>query len=146
MITPAADRQAVLILPTYDEPAADVVREWVCQALIGVPVLPRLHTALVVEELVSNARLHGRAPCVLRLVLDRTRRSLRVFVEDCEPGTRDVWPRGGGLTLVDGLSLARGVERRARGKTVWAEIALGARAAGLAMPPQPVSGEWPRHE
>ena len=38
MITPAAERQAILILPTYDEPAADVVREWVHLALVGVPV------------------------------------------------------------------------------------------------------------
>ncbi len=146
MIPPAADRQAILILPTHDEPAADAVRAWVHRALAGAPVLPGLHAALVADELVSNARRHGRTPGVLRMVLDRTRRAVRVFVEDCEPGAENVWSCGAGLALVDGLSATWGVEWRARGKTVWAEIALGARSSGLVVPPQPAPGERPRHE
>lgn len=136
MTSPLADDQAVLIIPT-DDLSEDVVRTWVGAALVGVPAVPRLRTALVVEELVSNARRHGSLPCVLRLCLDHTRRYLLVFVEDSAPDDGAVWPVRAGLTLVEGLASDWAVEARPRGKTVWAEIALGARLSGLAVPPQP---------
>jgi len=115
------------------------VRAWTAGALVGMPLVPRMRAVLVVAELVSNARRHGCLPCVLRLSLDPTRRHLLVFVEDAAPADDAVWPVGAGLSLVDGLTSDWAVESRPRGKTVWAEIALGARVSGLAIPPQPPS-------
>jgi hypothetical protein len=145
MTSPLADDQAVLIIPTDSgDLSADVVRIWVVAALAGIPMVPRLHAALVVEELVSNARRHGCLPCVLRLSLDHTRRYLLVFVEDSAPDDGGVWPIGAGLVLVEGLTADWAVEARLRGKTVWAEIALNERVPGLAVPPQPPPGAGPR--
>jgi hypothetical protein len=138
--SPLAGDQAVLIIPSGEDLSEDVVRTWVVAALVGVPMLPRLHAAVVVEELVSNACRHGRLPCVLRLSLDHTRRYLLVFVEDSAPDDGAVWPVRAGLTLVEGLTSDWAVESRLRGKTVWAEIALGARISGLVVPPQPLEG------
>lgn len=134
-----ADRQATLIIPAADDPPVDVVRCWVLDALATVSATARLRTALVVEELVANARRHARPPYVLRLVLGGEHRALRVFVDDCAPDFRVPRP-GAGLALVDALSRTWGVEQRARAKTVWAEVALDVPAAGLVPPPQPRPG------
>ena len=128
--------QAVLIMPGGATPSIDVVRHWVANAMVWVPMVPRLRVSLVVEELVANARRHGRLPCVLRLSLDNTRRYVLVFVDDAGPEAIQ-WPLGAGLTLVDGLALDWGVEPRAGGKTVWAEVPVGVRVEGLDTPPQP---------
>ncbi|MBB4910950.1 ATP-binding protein [Actinophytocola algeriensis] len=123
MTLPFAD-PATLILPTADEPAPAVVRGWVRIELAAVPVVPRLRTAFVAEELVRNARQHGEPPFVLRVALDRSVSALRVYVEDCAPHSGGAWRTRGGLALVDGLSRGWGVERRVRAKTVWAEVPL----------------------
>lgn len=123
MTLPFAD-QATLIIPTAGEPAPDEVRGWVQGTLAVVPLLPRLRTALVIEELLVNARVHAEPPYVLRVALDRAQCALRVFVEDCAPHSGGAWRTGGGLALVDGLTTGWGVERRVRAKTVWAEVAL----------------------
>jgi hypothetical protein len=120
---PFAD-QATLILPTAEEPDEDAVRVWVRINLAGVPIVPRLCTALVTDELVRNAREHGTPPFVVRMVFDRGGRALRVYVDDCAPHSGGAWRTRGGLALVDGLSRGWGVERRARAKTVWAEVPL----------------------
>lgn len=83
---------------------------------------------LVVEELVSNARQHGGAARICRLiVLDRAR-LLRVEVDDTapeQPRIRTPDSTGGrGLRLVDQLATAWGVHRDHEHKTVWAELAL----------------------
>lgn len=129
---------AVLIIPSGAEPSREDLRHWVAEALVRVPLLPRSRVALVVEELVSNARRHGGLPCVLRLSLDHTRRFLLVFVDDSATTGTQAWPTRAGLTLVDGLTLEWGVEPRATGKTVWAEVPVGARVHGLVLPPQPL--------
>lgn len=123
MTLPFAD-QATLILPTAQEPDEDEVRVWVRTNLAGVPVVARLRTALVTDELVRNAREHGTPPFVLRMAFDRGSRALRVHVDDCAPHSGGAWRTRGGLGLVDGLSRGWGVERRARAKTVWAEVPL----------------------
>lgn len=123
MTLPFTD-QVALILPTNDEPTPDIVRDWVHQQLAEVPRVPRQQAALVTEELVANARDHGQAPYVLRVAVDRTRRALRVFVEDCAAHDGTAWRSGTGLALVDGLSRGWGIERRVSAKTVWAEVGL----------------------
>ncbi|GAB1510587.1 ATP-binding protein [Actinophytocola sp. KF-1] len=122
MTLPFAD-QVALIIPAADEPAPDEVRCWVQDNLAAVAPVPRLRAALVAEELVGNARVHGVPPFVLRVAAGPGRSALRVFVEDCAAhGGR--WRSGGGLALVDGLSRGWGVELRAGAKTVWAEVGL----------------------
>jgi hypothetical protein len=124
-VTPPFADQAVLIIPTDEDVSMDVVRAWVHTALDGMGLLPRLRVALVVEELVSNARRHGHLPGVLRLSVDHEYQVLLVYVDDCAGDDGLVWPCRAGLALVDALSLDWGVEPRPRGKTVWAELALG---------------------
>lgn len=141
----ADDDQAAMIMPTDADPSMDTVRAWVVRALDSVPVAQRLRAVIVVEELVSNARRHGRLPCVLRLSLDHTRRNLLVFVEDSAPDDGGVWSARAGLSFVDGLASDWAVASRLRGKTVWAEIALGVRIPHLSVPPQPppAGPRWP---
>lgn len=143
MTAPAADDQAVLIIPSGDGSAEDLVRVWVAAALDGVPLVPRLRVALVVEELVSNAHRHGRLPCVLRLSLDESHRFLQVFVDDAGADDSAVWRTGSGLSLVDSLTAHWSVEWRAQGKTVWGEIGMGMRIATINAPPQPPPQVWP---
>ncbi len=100
MTSPVADGQAVLIIPTYVDPSAPLVRLWVAAAIEGVPVMSRLMVTLVVDELVSNARRQGGSPCVLLLSLDDTRRFLFVYVDDSAAGGTASWALGAGLTLV----------------------------------------------
>lgn len=142
MTAPAADDQAVLIIPPEGSSATALVRLWVAAALDGVPLVPRLRTALVVTELVDNAYRHGRLPCVLRLALDDSRRFLYVFVEDAGAVDDPRWTIGAGLSLVDGLTSHWAVEQRPHGKTVWGEIALEARIRGINAPPQPPPRAW----
>ncbi len=123
MTLPFAD-QVALIIPTADEPPSEEVRCWVQDTLAAVAPGPRLHAALVVDELVGNARAHGLPPYVLRVAVDPGRRALRVFVEDCAAHGGARWRTRGGLALVDGLSRRWGVERRTSAKTVWAEVGL----------------------
>lgn len=142
MTAPAADDQAVLIIPPEGGSATALVRLWVAAALDGVPLMPRLRTALVVTELVDNAHRHGRLPCVLRLSLDDSHRFLYVFVEDAGTADGPMWTAGAGLSLVDGLTSHWAVEWRPRGKTVWGEIALDACVRGINVPPQPPPRAW----
>lgn len=144
MTSPLADDQAVLIIPEAGDPPENLVRSWVAAALGWVPRAPRLLAAIVVGELVANARQHGSLPCVLRLSLDHTRRYLLVFVEDAAADDGAMWHPRAGLMLIDGLTSDWAVEPRPRGKTVWAEIALGVRVPRLATPPHPPPGAWPR--
>ncbi len=124
MTTPCGDEQAVLIMPSEHDPAAGVVREWLGYALATMPALVRRQAGLVAEELVANARRYGRAPYVLRLAVHDVRHVLLVAVEDCTADLGAGWGRRDGLVLVSGLSERWGVERRALGKTVWAELAF----------------------
>jgi hypothetical protein len=134
---PLADDQAVLIIPAGDGVPEDLVRTWLAAALVGVPLVPRLRAALVVEELVGNVRRHGRLPCVVRLALDDSHRFLQVFVDDSGTDGGAAWVTGSGLSIVDVLTSHWAVEWRAHGKTVWGEIALGMRIGGIDAPPQP---------
>jgi hypothetical protein len=140
---PGADDQAVLIIPAGGDSAEDLVRAWVAAALDGVPLVPRLRVALVVEELVSNAHRHGGLPCVLRLSRDESHHFLQVYVDDSGVDDGAEWVAGSGLSLVDGLTSHWSVEWRARGKTVWGEVGVGIRVGAINAPPQPPPRVWP---
>jgi len=127
----------ILIMPTAHEPSLDAVRGWIRGALRELPLAVRLHTEVVADELVSNARRHGQAPYVLRLDVRDDRRALLVSVDDCAPPRGD-WAPSGGLVLVGGLSERWGVEPRRRAKTVWAELTFDRPVLDLEAPEQPV--------
>ncbi|MEV6378541.1 ATP-binding protein [Streptomyces sp. NPDC051773] len=95
--------------------------------------------ALVVGELAANAVQHGRVPgrdFGLRLALDLAAGLVRIEVADAASAKRpptappSSYPEGEsgrGLLLVDVLAARWGSEpRRPVGKTVWAEVPLGA--------------------
>jgi hypothetical protein len=134
---PLGETGATLTMPKAQDPPTEVVRAWVHAVLAGLPESARLPAVLLTEELVTNARRHGRAPYVLRFSAPGLRRSLRVLVEDSAPDTGGSWMIGSGLVLVGALSRRWGVERRARGKTVWAELGLDAPVRDFAAPAQP---------
>ena len=82
--------------------------------------------ALVVSELVTNVvRAEGRR-LSLRLMLRC--RTVRVEVEDSQPGTPEVRrpdadaESGRGLWLVESVATRFGVDRTATGKVLWAEF------------------------
>jgi hypothetical protein len=134
--------QAILIVPAGAGSPTGLVRAWVGAALVGVPLVPRLRAVVVVDELVTNARVHGRLPGVLRLALDHAHRHLQVFVAGGGAEAGRAWTPGAGLSLVAGLTSHWAVDRRPTGTTVWAEVALGARVGGIHVPPQPPPGAW----
>ena len=87
-------------------------------------------TVLLVSELVTNALLHAAGPAKLELAPAGDRVRIRVTdpVDSQGPMLRreDLDAENGrGMMLVDGLSLAWGVEPHGLGKTVWAEVAVG---------------------
>lgn len=82
--------------------------------------------ALLVSELVANAVEHGLPPIVASVEWDGSR--VRVEVSDSspelpihhQPAPSDAGGRG--IWLVDHSASAWGIERTARGKTVWFEL------------------------
>jgi DNA-binding NarL/FixJ family response regulator len=108
--------------------SARVARSFVRETLRSWGVTDPLDDALlVVSELVSNAIVHARSSCELRLGLSPV--IVRVEVVDAGGGTPDplppsrTRPHGRGLTLIDAVASAWGVDPQvAGGKVVWAEI------------------------
>ena len=86
----------------------------------------RYAVTLVVDELVTNAAIH--AATRIRVTLGRKQDLYRCVVHD--EGNDGPYPRiietadgyGRGLRVVAVLSVSWGVERDARGTSVWAEI------------------------
>ncbi|MFH8735891.1 SpoIIE family protein phosphatase [Streptomyces sp. NPDC017964] len=84
---------------------------------------------LIVSELVTNAIHYGRPPIQLRLIHDRTLMCEVADAGNTTPHLRRarVFDEGGrGLFLVAQLAERWGTRHARRGKTVWAECALGA--------------------
>ncbi len=84
---------------------------------------------LVISELVTNAIRYGRPPIQLRLIHDRTLMCEVADAGSTTPHLRRarVFDEGGrGLFLVAQLAERWGTRHARRGKTVWAECALGA--------------------
>ena len=81
---------------------------------------------LLTSELVTNAILHARTHIELAVRCESA--TIRVEVDDRSPQLPVPEPAavdattGRGLTLVDVMSGAWGVEERASGKTVWFEV------------------------
>ena len=124
MTMPWGDKQAMLIMPTDEDPPTAVVRDWLGDALVAVPELVRIQAAFVTAELVTHARRHGRAPYVLHLSVSENDRTLVIAVDDSAPELGASWTFRSGLVLIGALSRRWGVDQRPQGKTVWAELAF----------------------
>ncbi len=87
---------------------------------------------LVLSELVTNALVHTDGGAGLALRFDGADRRLRIAVEDSStrsPHGRDAPPDalgGRGLSIVDAVADAWGVDVGPAGKTVWADLAVEA--------------------
>ncbi|TXS04827.1 ATP-binding protein [Streptomyces sp. col6] len=111
--------------------AARLVGEWGHADRAG-------EVALLVSELATNALIHGSLRGRLfRVDLILTGGAIRIEVSDPRgerlPGVREAEPDecyGRGLVIVDALADRWGVEPRTVGKTVFAELALGATRSG----------------
>lgn len=106
--------------------AARAARSFVREVL-SVAAVPDLDVALLVStELISNALEHGRGEMSMTLTVGGEQ--VRIAVHDEEPNgpvLRHVAPASGngrGLLIVERLSGRWGVDRRAGGKTVWADL------------------------
>jgi hypothetical protein len=132
MTVPPREETATLVLPTEDDPPAEVIAAWILQALSELPASARLRATVVAHELLTAARHRRSAPYVLRLTT-RDRRTLAVTVDDCDPEPDD----GSNLVVVAGLADQWGVERRRRARSTWAELAVDSPAGRLSRPDQP---------
>lgn len=81
---------------------------------------------LMVDELITNAIVHGTGPVRLRLRLDGTEIVAEVSdgcpitpLVPAEPGILDWSEAGRGLLLVDALASDFGARAEGRGKTMW---------------------------
>lgn len=87
--------------------------------------------ALLTDELVSNAVLHGGPP--FTLAVNRENRTVQVAVTDSGPGRPRVGPtrhdaeHGRGLIIVDVLSDQWGVDELPGRKRVWFRMGVGER-------------------
>jgi len=105
--------------------ATTAIADWGVQAAVSEDA------CLVVNELVTNALVHGRSEA--HLLLQHDEQCLRVEVADDNTRLPMVAPpdpqslSGRGLLMIASLVKTWGVERTASGKCVWAELETGDR-------------------
>ncbi|HEX2177718.1 MAG TPA: SpoIIE family protein phosphatase [Nocardioidaceae bacterium] len=128
--------------------AVPAARRFVREQLHGTALEHRADDCeLILSELVTNATLHGRPPVTVGVQISADR--ARLEVADTSAGT-PVRPvhgpeamTGRGLMLVDALSERWGLDRRPRGKLVWAEVGLAESSPKQPARPGPVCDELP---
>ncbi len=124
-VTPNAE----VLLP-LDPAAASMARAFLRTSMCLVHHGERLDDAeLLVTELVTNGVRHAAPPIVLRVECEGPT-TLRALVRDGSPNLpqpRDAEPTalsGRGLTLVDYISSAWGVQTTENGKGIWFRLGL----------------------
>jgi hypothetical protein len=124
--------------------AAAAARRFVSGCLAGVPEDAVANAELVVSELVTNSILH--AGTALRIGVKHIGSVVRLEVGDQDrhrPEPKQYSPEAGtgrGLQLVEALAVAWGVDTGPDGKTVWADVPLG--AVEVAVPPLGAGSAW----
>jgi anti-sigma regulatory factor (Ser/Thr protein kinase) len=114
-----------------DSPAQ--ARQWLRSMLVDVAPPRSIDDAcLLVSELVTNAFIHGRGSPAVRASLDADQLLLSVIDESsAQPVPRPFGAAdetgGLGLTIVDRLTSAWGVDTVPGGKVVWAQMPLAGR-------------------
>jgi anti-sigma regulatory factor (Ser/Thr protein kinase) len=127
------------LMVRHEAASAAIVRRQLARDLASydLPADAIDDAVLVASELVGNAVRHTTAAAsdTLDISWDVDSSGVRVCVgdpSDQQPELRivgDDEPSGRGLKIVDAMSDDWGVERGARGKTVWAHVPLQRRAA-----------------
>jgi anti-sigma regulatory factor (Ser/Thr protein kinase) len=127
------------LMVRHEAASAAIVRRQLARDLASydLPADAIDDAVLVASELVGNAVRHTTAAAsdTLDISWDVDSSGVRVCVgdpSDQQPQLRiagDDEPSGRGLKIVDAMSDDWGVERGARGKTVWAHVPLQRRAA-----------------
>lgn len=121
--------RAVTTLPS-DPSAVAAARRFASRTLVDLGRQDEVidKTKLLVTELTTNAVMHAHSP--IRLTVGAVEGRVRVEVRDDDPEPLDSPHRpdpeaesGRGLWMVSALSTSWGVNRNARGKTVWFEVA-----------------------
>ena len=117
---------ATLVLSSATDPLPEVVRTWILNALLFWQPEPAAHAALVVEELIADAREHGRPPHVVRIATTENHRSLVIVLDDRSRAANSSWPhtRLANWTLLRGLTHHLAVAQRPEERTVCVEIAF----------------------
>jgi PAS domain S-box-containing protein len=130
--TTALTADQVLTCPLPDEPeAAPIARAAVRRQMEIWKIDPEsaFTAELITSELVSNAVRYGAPPLRLRLILDRR---LTCEVSDAATSAphlkhaRTVDETGRGLFIIANVADNWGTRYHAQGKTVWAQLPLGA--------------------
>ena len=111
-----------------DASAPRIARQAVHDALAGYSVDARDVAVLLVDELVTNALVHGHGQIGLRV--EDSPDWIRVRVSDSDSSLpilqrpSPVDERGRGSMIVDALASAWGVDRTPNGKTIWFQLDL----------------------
>lgn len=115
---------ATLVLSSATDPLPEVVRTWIVNALLFWQPEPAAHAALVLEELIADARAHGRPPHVVRIATTENHRSLVIVLDDRTRAARPSWSHDRSIswTLLRGLTHHLAVAQRHEARTVCAEI------------------------
>lgn len=121
-------RRAVTTLPS-DTSAVAAARSFASRTLVDFGRTEDLidKAKLLVTELTTNAVLYAHSP--IRLTVGAVDDRVRVEVRDDDPEPLDSpscpppeAENGRGLWMVSALAASWGVNRNARGKTVWFEV------------------------
>jgi two-component sensor histidine kinase len=115
---------ATLVLSSPIDPLPEVVRTWILNALLFWQPEPAAHAALVVEELIADARAHGRPPHIVRITTTEDHRGLVIVLDDRTAASRPSWSNAESATwtLLRGLTHHLAVAQRTEERTVCAEI------------------------
>lgn len=119
---PDVDRWATLIISGAHDPLPEAVRAWVADSLRYWQPGPAARAALVIEELVHEARTHGRPPHVLRLAAGSDHMTLYLVLDDRTPDGGTPWPSPTSWTLLRGLSTRMLAEQYAAARAVCLEL------------------------
>ena len=131
-------RWATLIISGPADPAPGVVRSWIANALLHWRPGPASRAALIVEELVREARAHGTPPHVLRLATGNDHTTLYVVLDDRTPGSATPWPSTASWTLLSGLSSRMLAEQYTAARAVCVELTFDARVPEVLPVAQPL--------
>jgi hypothetical protein len=131
-------RWATLIISGPNDPLPEAVRSWVADVLLHWEPGPAARAALVVEELVQQARIHGTPPHVLRLATGADRVTLYLVLDDRTPDGGAQWPSPASWTLLSGLSSRMLAEQYDAARAVCIELSFEAEVPEVLPVAQPL--------
>ena len=131
-------RWATLIISGPKDPLPEAVHAWIANALLYWRPGPAARAALVIEELVQQARTHGRPPHVLRLATGGDHTTLYLVLDDRTPDSAPPWPSPESWTLLSALSSRMLAEQYDAARAVCIELCFDARVPEVLPVAQPL--------